>query len=224
MSQPEETYLLLTKSGNPYLKGAPLDALLVPGKDDLLLAAGHEGVVLLHPDGTWQAIAVGQYEQDALQKAGLAGYLVLLWADALWAALAGLIWLGASGLHRWKRWWLVVVIAALLALLGSLLSLFPEISASSYTAVAPLLALLVTALFSLALLIGAAVRRRWGIFRQLPAALLLALAAFTPFLLWALNVLPAFYWAVLIAGLAAFGAIFVLPAWKEEREEKEIRR
>jgi hypothetical protein len=214
VSEAEETYVRKTRSGNLTFETAPLDALLDPVSGNLLLAMGQEGVLVVRPDGSSQAVAVGKYVPESLQAAGLTGYLTLLGGELCLAGLVGLTWLGTAALRERGRAWRMVIILSWLALLGNGVALFPDIAASAYTGVVSILGLLLSAGFTLALLVGAAVTRRAGALRWLPAALLVAALVGLPYGLWGWGFLG-FYWlaALLAAGvaLAAVGLYCVRP-------------
>lgn len=210
ISQPEETYILKTRSGNLSFQAAPLDALLDPASGNLLLAMGQQGVVIVRPDGSWQAAAVGSYARDSLKSAGLAGYIILLTGEMIFAALVGLAWLGTAGLRGRGKAWRVVTVLGWLALVGTALALHPEIADNSYTGIITLAGLIVSAALVLALVIGAVVARRGAILPKLPVALLVAVVTLLPYILWALGILPDYWIATFLAvGLGLAAAIWV---------------
>jgi len=210
VSEPEKTYILKTRSGNLEFTSLPLDALLDPAGGNLLLAMGQQGVVVVRPEGSWQPAAVGSYARDSLKTAGLAGYTLLLTGEMILAGLAGLAWLGTSGLRGRRAAWRVVTVLCWLALLGTALALHPEIADNSYTGIVPAAGLIVSAGLALALVIGAVVARRGALLPKLPVALLVAVVVLLPYILWALGILPDYWYAAILAvGLALVAALWV---------------
>ncbi|HMN63134.1 MAG TPA: hypothetical protein PJ988_22395, partial [Anaerolinea sp.] len=210
ISQPEETYILKTRSGNIEIVAVPLDALLDPASGNLLLAMGQQGVVIVRPDGSWQAVAVGSYARDSLKSAGLAGYITLLTGEMIFAGLVGLAWLGTSGLRGRRKAWRVVTVLGWIALVGTALALHPEIADNSYTGIITVAGLIVSAALVLALVIGAVVARRGALLLKLPVALLVAIVTLLPYVLWALGILPDYWYAIILAvGLGLAAAIWV---------------
>ena len=213
-TEAEEAYVRKTRQGNLDFRIPPLAALVDPASGNLVLAMGLEGAMVVRLDGSWEWAAVGENRHGALKAAGPAGYLTLLAGELILALLAGLIWLGSSGLARTRKSWRVVSVLAWLALAGTAFALHPEIANQAYTGIVPALGLIVTGVLALALLIGAAVNLKLTALRRLPLALLAAVLVALPYLLWALGVLPNYWYSLALA--AAVMVVFVILG-KEKR-------
>jgi hypothetical protein len=214
LSEPEEAYVLKTRAGNLMFQSPPLDGLLDPASGNLILAMGLEGVQVVKPDGSWQWVAVGENRHGSLKAAGPAGYLTLLAGELILALLAGLVWLGSSGLARTRKSWLVVSVLAWLTLAGTAAALHPDFANNSYTGMVPAVGLIVSGVWALVLLVGMGVNLKWKSLSRLPLALLVAVLAALPYLLWALGVLPSYWLALGLAAAVMIAAIFLV---KEKR-------
>jgi hypothetical protein len=212
LPEAEEAYVNKTRQGNLDYRKPPLDALVDPASGNLVLAMGLEGALVVRPDGSWEWAAVGENRHGALKASGPAGYLTLLTGELILALLAGMIWLGSSGLAGTRRSWLVVSVLAWLTLAGTAVALHPDFANDSYTGIVSVVGLIVTGVLTLALLIGAAINLKLKALRRLPMALLVAVLVALPYLLWALGVLPS-YWLAL--GLAAVVVVVIVILGKE---------
>lgn len=206
----EQAYILKTRGSNLDFIMPPQDALVDPAGGNLILAMGQQGVLVVRPDGSWQWSGVGSYQHESLRTAGLNGYLLLLTSEMVLALEAGLVWLGTAVLAGRRRAWTVVSVLAWLGVFFTGAALHPEVANEAYIGIVPVFGLLVCALLSVVLVIGAAVAIKANLLRGLPLALLLAVLALVPYGLWALDVLPRYGMAQLLAGGLVLGTYLIL--------------
>lgn len=205
LSEPEQVFLDRTITANlDYLPG-PLDAQLAPGGENLVVAMGVEGVLIVPPQGEPRWIAVGPYRRRSLENAGLDGYLTVLSGEIWLAVCASLLWLATAALRlRRSTWQMILVVLGWLLFLVVGAAQHPEIN-TGYLAAFASLGILVLGVWSVILVLIALFRLRGRPLHPFTRRLLFIpvfmLVFLLPFVAWALSLLP-FYW---IAQLAAGG-------------------
>jgi hypothetical protein len=177
----------------------PHEAVVDPGTGNLVVAMGHEGVLVRRAaTGDWQWVAVGDYRFEHITRPNQV--VALLWGELWFAAAAALVALSLGGLDRLR--WVGRAVAVVLAL-GVTLAL-PALRPATVTGYADvivggaLIGLSVGAL-PLAIVAGVRMARRGGVLRAMGVGIGTGLLGLLPFVLWALGVIAAYTAAAWIA-------------------------
>jgi len=222
LTEPEQAYLKLTRSGNIQFGSSPYAAAVDPASGNLILAMGLDGVLVRRSAGNWTWATVGPYQHDSLKLAGAGGLLVLLQFQLYLAILAGLGWLFTRSARlmgsRAARMWTILGWIAL-GVLSLLVA--PDIVTASYGAVSTFIGLGVMAVATLVALLVALIRLKGRFFRMLlsglPQAMLLAAACLLPYVLWGVQVIPG-YGMALAASTGLVVLLFILFSLRKKAE------
>jgi hypothetical protein len=213
LSEPELDYINRTINTNLVYRPAPLDAVVAPGGQHLVVAMGVEGVLIVSPTGETAWYAVGPFRRDSLRHAGINGLLTIL-AGEIWLAAGAAIFCLANALRKRRSAWVTVLTIFGWTLLGgSALLQHPDYN-TGYLAPLASLSLLAACLWAAVLLALALFHRRGASFRATVRlawmAPLLAVLIFLPYVAWGLRWLP-MYWIALAAAavLTVLGARFM---------------
>jgi hypothetical protein len=68
VTEAQQVYVGQNQRGNPSVVSGALDAVIDASTGNLIIGVGYQGVLVRTPDGTWQAIGVGQYQPIDLQQ------------------------------------------------------------------------------------------------------------------------------------------------------------
>lgn len=190
-------------AGNLFSSEGPLDAVMDPVTGNIVVAMGLDGVLVRTPDGAWQQAAVGAFYPHRVDSLG--GMVTLLGGELALAFGLFLLLLGSAGAKLLPK--VLVILPLVLGWMGwGLVMLFQPALYSDYPI--PLgLVLIVAALFIVPVGgIGLLQLVKQG-GRSLLLGLLLAMDGFVFFLgmfiLWALELLPSYNSAMLIASVLA---------------------
>ncbi len=214
-SQAERAYHEKATSADDSYTLAPIDAVYDPGSGNVIFSMGHQGVLVLTAGGQWQWAAVGPYQVRALEQGGLQSYFILLQGELLLSLAAALLVFAALVRPRLpKKWYILGKLFLGWLLFGlSAVVLPPALTNSTYVNLLAYFALLAAVVWAfLSALVDAVI-----LFRSSRAALgraaLFSLwavpAYFVPFLLWAINLLPYYYLAVILSAIL-IGLVVVL--------------
>jgi hypothetical protein len=196
LSEPEQVYNQRTIPSNLDYQPGPLDAQVDPSGENLILAMGMEGILIVPPTGTAQWVAVGPYHHNSLQNAGLRGYLTVLGGEIWLAVAAALAWFATATLRlRRTTWQIVLTIIGWLLLAATGIAQHPSIN-TSYLAAFAGMGLLASCLWSLALVLIALIRLR-GQPRQHIIHLvifvpLVIIVFLLPYIAWATGLIPSY--------------------------------
>jgi hypothetical protein len=205
LPEPEQVYTRRTHSGNLSYRPGPLDAKLAPGGNDLVLAMGMEGVLIVPSSGEPYWVTVGPYQHNLLKTSGFEGYLSLLSGELWLAGAAALAWLATAALRlRRSTWQMVLVVLGWLLILVAGAARHPDIN-SGYLAAFAGVGLVAAFGWALILVLVAFFRQRGRPLHPLTRRVLfipLFMAVFMlPFIAWALGLLP-LYWIAQAAAAA----------------------
>lgn len=235
-SQAEESYLKRNRSGNPYFRPGPLDAVIDPHSGNLVLAMGQEGVLVGTPGGEWRWADVGSYWHSQLRQDGLAGVVSLLGLEIFLALAAALLWLVTASLRPAqpvkkdsevqkpaprRKWLVVLTVLGWIFLAAAGFTLQPGIADQPYVGYISPLATMFACAWVIMLLVITLVRQgkeglgavgRLAVY-CLPLYVLLLL----PFVLWAFNILPYYWMADGVAVVVLVIAVIALPLNRAKR-------
>ena len=210
-SQAQQAFYVKFSSGSPVAQMGPLDAVIDPVSGNVIFAMGYEGILIRRPDQTWHWVSMGNYQRVNDRELS---FYSLLWGEILLAVINGLLIVVVLGLkinfHRPKqiasRVWTVIAWLAL----GTVLILFPPAFTPGYSEVFSVAAIIFMLLILLPLSVNTLMQSKDN--PSLIKKLLLYAGAgvilfIVPFLMWAVNLLPQYYFAV---GFAALTQIAVL--------------
>jgi hypothetical protein len=68
VTEAQQVYVGQNQRGNPSVVSGALDAVIDASTGNLIIGVGYQGVLVRTPDGTWQAIGVGQYQPIDLHQ------------------------------------------------------------------------------------------------------------------------------------------------------------
>jgi hypothetical protein len=205
LPEPEQVYIRRTLPGNLFYRPGPLDARLVPGGNNLVLAMGVEGILIVPPAGSLEWVALGPYHHNQLRSAGVDGYLFLLSGELWLAGAAALTWLATAALRlRRSKWQLVLVILGWIIVLAAGTAQHPDIN-TGYLAAFSGMSLVVAFAWAVVLVMVAFFRQRGRPLHPLTRRVLFVpifmVVFILPYVAWALGLLP-LYWFAQAAALA----------------------
>jgi hypothetical protein len=214
LTEPDQTYLKLTHSGNIQFGSPPYAAVFDTTSGNLIVAMGLDGVLVRRSSGVWTWVAVGPYQHDSLQQAGVAGLLFLLSYQIFLAVLVGLGWYYTRAARimegRAARVWAILGWIAL-GLVS--LMLVPDVLTATYVGIAGVIGLFFMAVATLVALLVALIRLKGRFFGMLPSgllqAVLLAAVCLLPYALWGVKVIPG-YGLALAASTGLMAIFFIL--------------
>jgi hypothetical protein len=203
-SEAENAYAMKVLPGNAVLYAGPLNAAFDPKSGNIAFSMGHEGVLVRRADGQYQWASIGSYDHQKVAGIPPDGYFTLLLGEGILALLAALLSFETFLLGTRRRWWRVtLVVTGWLAFLFCALIVPPAITNGAYGPTMSGMALLGTAIWLLIVLlvlgIGALRTKAFVGWKAPLAAVLTALVFLIPYALWAINVIPSYYLAALIA-------------------------
>ncbi len=203
---------------NAYRALGPFDAAYDADSGNLVLAMGHDGVLVrtdaTEPDGEWRWVPVGDYRFEPITSAGQIA--VLLQSELFLALIVALLGLAMVAWRRFHALWRVAVAVVALGVPLVLAMLRPA-TIDSYGALLAFIAVGILGLLAIPLAILAGVRlhgRRAGtssaLWRALGLAVVSGVLFLVPFVLWGVGVMP-FYaiamWAAIIVAVVAWVAL-----------------
>jgi hypothetical protein len=211
-------------TSNAMLRSVPLDGKVDRSTGNAVFAMGHEGVLVRRAsDAAWREVAVGSFRPTAVS--GADDFLSLLVGEGLLAVALGLLavsTLATRTLVRGKALWVFALALGWVIWVAVLFVFSPALAsgygtALSYGALLVLgVLLLVTTVISV---IGLAQEGRRSVGRALLVGLLAALVFVFPFALWAVNAVPRYLVAAILATVLGVAVIVVgsrfLPAPKQ---------
>jgi hypothetical protein len=68
VTEAQQVYVGQNQRGNPSVVSGALDAVIDASTGNLIVGVGYQGVLVRTPDGTWQAIGMGQYQPIDLHQ------------------------------------------------------------------------------------------------------------------------------------------------------------
>jgi len=233
MSQAEQAYQQQQQSTIEFVPG-PLDIVADPVSGNVVIAMGHEGILLRKANAEWAWVTVGEYGPKAgLQEIGLGAAFSLLWIEWLMAVFAGIFLVSLYNLQLRRRWWRVVKVV--LGLLGWFLVLLlsPAISGGYLLPIIVVIAIPVAAFWALFCLVDdilSWVKQPTPAWRlTLPPAILAALGQILIYSLWVMNLIKDYAGAFLLVVIvtlifAISGTIWVRARRPMEDEKHEYPR
>lgn len=212
-TQAERMYYIKTHQGNASLSEVPLAALADPSSGNIFFAMGHEGVLVRHPDGsyTWEMVGVYGHVDQVPWRAVPA----LLTGEVLLAVLFGALGLITLA-QRWHGSWIRLALG-FLAWFGWSTILFvipPALQEGPYGSLIAYFAISALAIMVLPLMLDAFFLAGTLSRKLLPFFLLVLVGGGSlflfPYILWAYNILPNYYLAVVFAVLLGGGFLYTL--------------
>ena len=212
VSQAEQAYIQLSSTGNPTLRPGILGAVIDPGTGNLVMALGHQGVLVREPSGTYVWADVGRYQHLSLARAGFSGFFTLLFPALLLSLLIALLAMRTWALKRdaTAAQVTLTVLGWLLALIVGGLTLPGLIPYQSLASMVSTIAFGVGFLFLLGMNLLASSRMHevtaWWT-RLIPRALIIALVSWLFYVAWYLNWIPSYALAALLSAAWIVAAI-----------------
>lgn len=212
-SEAENAYAMKVLPSNAVLMAGPKNAAFDPKTGNIIFSMGHEGVLVRRADGQYQCVAIGQYDHAKVAGIPAGGYLTLLLGEVFLALLASLMGFNTILLRARHRWWQITLVAlGWLAWLFTALIVPPAITNGGYGPTMSGMALLGTAVWAVIVLLVLGIGTlRAKIFVGWKAELILILTAavfLIPYIMWAVNWMPDYYLAALIAiGVVVVGIV-----------------
>jgi len=214
ISEPEGQYIRLTSSSGPIFEPGPFQVALEPKTGNLVLAMGHEGVLVREPSGRYTWVDVGKYQHHTLAKAGFNGFMTLLIQPFLLSLLIAFLAMRTWALRRDSTvWQIVLTILAWLLTLGFAIAIQPGFLA--YPTLILTISLVVFIVVTLILLILnlVALKRmksdsRWWT-HLIPHALVIALVSLLFFVAWSLEWIRSYSLAALLSAIWVLIAVFI---------------
>jgi hypothetical protein len=214
MNEAEETYLRKTSTSNLFISPDPLDAAIDPASGNLILAMGHEGVLVQSPGKSLNWASVGKYQHSGLENAGFSGYAFLLTLEIILIAAASFFWLDSNAFSGRKSLWQTVLFAMGCACFA--LAYFcnsPDIATSTYMGIVSWGGVFLAALWTLGLILFHAVREKGNflptILKRLPFVPLVFIACLLPYGLWSLDILHQYWMAAVSSAVILTLAILI---------------
>lgn len=217
VTEAEWQYLRMAGTSSPILEQGILATVLDPATGNLVLALGHQGVLVRAPSGTYTWVDVGQYRHRSLARAGFEGFAALLMLPFLFSLLVSFLAMRVWALKRdHTRWQVFFTVLAWILLILFGLSIIPGvIPYQSLASTISGILFAVTALYLLSMDIIAYTRMdaevRWWA-RLIPRALLIGLVSFLFFVAWYLNWIPSYLLAAFLSLAWVIFAISYLSA------------
>lgn len=198
-SEAEKAYYKKYHKGNPTVQPGPFAALADPRTGNIIFAMGNEGVLVRQANGSWVWVSVGDYRHLEFRQVG--AFLSLL-SGEMWLALGfALLLIGTCGL-RLLRIWLRVMLGIGWVLWG-LTVMFSPARVSGYPEMLLPVLLIATAIFIIPTAVETAYRlsrisvQAFG--RLIMYATAGLIAFLLPYVLWAINSLPNYTFAIVFA-------------------------
>lgn len=204
ISEAEWQYIRMTGSGSSMLENGIFNAVLDPSTGNLVLAMGHEGILVRAPSGAYIWVDVGQYRHRSLARAGAEGFIALLILPFLFSLLASFLAMRAWALKRdHTPWQVFFTVLAWILLILSGISIIPGVIpyqalSSTVSVIIFGVAFLYLLIMNLAAFLRMADDARWWL-RLIPRALLISLISFLFFVAWYLNWIPYYLLAAFLS-------------------------
>lgn len=210
-SEAMQAYLAQNSSGMTRFRQPPLDAVFDPQNSNLILAMGFDGVLVRHPDGTYEEVGVNTYQP--IEPAFSQMLLILFPGEVIMALIFGC--LGMVFLAYRKPtpllYRLAIGIAGLIWLFVFLL-VPPALEGYSYAGVVTRFALGLSGLVLLLALIYNLFRNglpiNLTIIKYLQVILIAGLLFLLPFIIWVFDILPNYRLAQFFGLLFGAGWIY----------------
>jgi hypothetical protein len=196
------------------MEPGPLDALFDQESGNLIVAMGHEGLLVRTPNGAWHWIGLGPYVREDMRRVDQVW--ALLWGESVLALeLAALVTGTLALLLRRPRVWGIVLGVIAWAVWIAAVILSPAMNASTYIEFPATIALIGAGLIALGWAIGSLVmtgRKAPGRLRAAaPPLALTALAGavlfLLPYVLWVVGSVPRYSTAVVFGLLLAAAVV-----------------
>jgi len=205
-TQAQRSYYLQNSEGNPYFEQGPFDIKLDKSSGNIIFAMGHEGVLIRQPDAKWVWVNVGTYQRVAPSNFGL--LVSILWGEGLLGLASGVLVFSTISLKlfRQKKIWLFFVILGWVGLGTSLVINQPALSGGGYGLTYAIIVVFVALVIPFGLGIqnfGLALvnekLQKFGIYVGGTFSLFIL-----PYILWLVDIIPAYETAMLIAIASQF--------------------
>jgi hypothetical protein len=232
-TQSEEAYYMKTRLGNPNIIPGPLDAISEVTTGNLILAMGHEGVLVRQPQDGWGWVPVGQYQRAQMGRTETI-YTVLS-GELLLALILSLLTIATLGLMRNRHIIRLILVTGTWVVWLSIALIIPPAMTYGYAATVTQILTLASVIVSVPLSLESIFR----ILKKTPhgtsptkllsivliCAIIGAFLYILPYILWAINSIGRYYlaafFAILLSGAAIFAGDRVLQVIHKNRQTEK---
>lgn len=220
IEEAEETYYKRTRIDPVSIQPVPLDAIMDPATGNALFAMGHQGILVLTADGTWEWVSVGLHTRmDADYSSSIPRLLIVETTLTLSFALLGFMTLIQRNIKNppfliiiavvWVFWVFSTITFSPNSLVTSGRYDIAEILCWSFIMITLGAALLFTIMH-----VAEMYKHHRGSLMRVPIiALIGAGLFFLPYFLWAIDIIPRYADALKIAIAAGAATLIIGDLW-----------